>query len=90
MSEHTWSTLSIALSSGALVWLLQSLARTVRAMLRAKHDRESSVQRAERQAAEWELVARRTRVLAVQAGVDPTSLPTGPGEDPAWKEHDNE
>ena len=78
------------ISGGGLALLAKGAATSWAAARRARRDRETAVQRAQRQAAEWELVARRTRVLAVAAGVDPIRLPTGPGEDPAWKEHDNE
>lgn len=72
-------------SSGLLGMLTQILGRVVAASIRAKKDRETAVQKAEREAAEWELVARCARRLAVDAGVDPKELPTGPGEDPSWK-----
>lgn len=81
-----YDLLVTAVSSGFLVWILQSLGRVVAAMRRARLDRENAVESAERVAAEWQVVAIRTRVLAVEAGVDPRDLPSGPGEHPAWKE----
>ena len=82
---NEWNLLLTAVSSGALVWILQALGRTVSKMLKAARDREDAVTRAEREAHEWEIALRRTRRLAVEAGVDPESLPFGPGESPSWR-----
>ena len=72
----------IALLAGAAgAKLLDILWAAWRRMRAEAHDRETAVQRAERERHQWEVVARRCRVIAVELGADPQTLPLGPGED---------
>lgn len=61
--------------------LLDVMWAAWRRMRAEAHDRETAVQRAERERDRWELVARRTRVIAVDLGAPLEGLPLGPGED---------
>lgn len=82
-----WINLMITIvSSGLLVTVFQSIGKAWKAMKSASHDRETAVQRAEREAAEWEIALRRTRRMAIDAGIPAKDLPLGPGENPSWKE----
>lgn len=45
-------------------------------------ERETEVQVARREAAQWECVARRTRTIALDRGSPLSDLPRGPGEEP--------
>ena len=72
----------IALLAGAAgAKLLDILWAAWRRMRAEVHDRETAVQRAERERDRWELVARRSRVIAVDLGAPLEGLPLGPGED---------
>ena len=72
----------IALLAGAAgAKLLDILWAAWRRMRAEAHDRETAVQRAERERDRWELVARRSRVIAVDLGAPLEGLPLGPGED---------
>lgn len=82
-----WLNLTITIvSSGLLVTVLQSIGKAWKSMKSAAHVRETAVQKAEREAAEWEIALRRTRRMAIDAGVPAEDLPLGPGENPSWKE----
>ena len=50
--------------------------------IRARQGRETEVQAARREAAQWEMVARRTRAIALDRGAPLSDLPRGPGESP--------
>lgn len=75
------SALLIAVSGGVGVKLIDLMWAAWRRMRAEAHDRETAVQRAERERDRWELVARRTRVIAVDLGAPLEGLPLGPGED---------
>ncbi|VEG28063.1 hypothetical protein [Actinomyces howellii] len=76
-------TALMAVLTGAVgVKLLDLAASAWRRMRAEAHDRETAVQRAERERDRWELVARATRRIAVERGARLADLPLGPGEEP--------
>ena len=83
MTGHSMITAVIALMTGAVgAKLLDIMWAAWRRMRAEAHDRETAVQRAERERDRWELVARATRRIAVERGARLEDLPRGPGESP--------
>ena len=81
MGEHT-DLLIAVITSGIAVKLLDYMAAAWRDMRRSRLDRETELQAAHREAAQWETVARRTRAVALDRGAPLSALPLGPGEEP--------
>ena len=70
------------ITSGLASTLLGQIAAAIRALWHARQGRETEVQTARREAAQWECVARRTRAIALERGAPLSDLPRGPGEEP--------
>ena len=73
---------AVVITSGFASALLGQVAAAVRALWYARQGRETEAQIARREAAQWECVARRTRVIALDRGALLSELPRGPGEEP--------
>ena len=65
------------ITSGLGSILVTQIGAAIRAMWHARQGRES-----DREAAQWECVARRTRAIALDRGAPLGDLPRGPGESP--------
>lgn len=74
--------IAVVVTSGFASALLGQVATAVRALWHARQGRESDLQVARREAAQWECVARRTRAIALDRGSPLSDLPRGPGEEP--------
>ena len=74
--------LVLVITSGLASTLLGQIAAAIRALWHARQGRETEVQAARREAAQWECVARRTRAIALERGAPLGDLPRGPGEEP--------
>lgn len=74
--------IAVVVTSGFASALLGQVAAAVRALWHARQGRESDLQVARREAAQWECVARRTRAIALDRGSPLSDLPRGPGEEP--------
>lgn len=74
--------LVLVITSGLASTLLGQIAAAIRALWHARQGRETEVQTARREAAQWECVARRTRAIALDRGAPLGDLPRGPGEEP--------
>lgn len=74
--------LVLVITSGLASTLLGQIAAAIRALWHARQGRETEVQTARREAAQWECVARRTRAIALERGAPLSDLPRGPGEEP--------
>lgn len=70
------------ITSGLGSILVTQVGAAIRAMWNARRGRESDLQAARREAAQWECVARRTRAIALDRGAPLDDLPRGPGETP--------
>ena len=70
------------ITSGLGSILVSQIAAAVRTLWHARQRRETEVQAARREAAQWECVARRTRAIALDRGAPLGDLPRGPGESP--------
>ena len=70
------------ITSGLGSILVTQVGAAIRAMWNARRGRESDLQAARREAAQWECVARRTRAIARDRGAPLGDLPRGPGETP--------
>lgn len=70
------------ITSGLGSILVTQVGAAIRAMWHARQGRESDLQAAHREAAQWECVARRTRAIALDRGAPLSDLPRGPGEQP--------
>ena len=70
------------ITSGLGSILVTQVGAAIRAMWNARQGRETEVQIARREAAQWECVARRTRAIALDRGAPLGDLPRGPGESP--------
>lgn len=70
------------LGGGGATQLIALIVRAARQVRRESRDRETRVQAAEREARSWELVAVRTRRVAVEHRAPLDALPLGPGEQP--------
>lgn len=70
------------ITSGLGSVLVTQVGAAIRAMWNARRGRESDLQVARREAAQWECVARRTRAIALDRGAPLGDLPRGPGESP--------
>lgn len=70
------------ITSGLGSILVSHIAAAVRTLWHARQGRETEVQAARREAAQWECVARRTRAIALDRGAPLGDLPRGPGESP--------
>lgn len=70
------------ITSGLGSILVSQIGAAIRAMWHARQGRESDLQAARREAAQWEYVARRTRAIALDRGAPLGDLPRGPGETP--------
>lgn len=70
------------ITSGLGSILISQIAAAVRTLWHARQGRETEVQAARREAAQWECVARRTRAIALDRGAPLGDLPRGPGESP--------
>lgn len=70
------------ITSGLGSILVTQAGAAIRAMWNARRGRESDLQVARREAAQWEYVARRTRAIALDRGAPLSDLPRGPGETP--------
>lgn len=70
------------ITSGLGSILVTQVGSAIRAMWNARRGRESDLQAARREAAQWECVARRTRAIALDRGAPLGDLPRGPGETP--------
>ena len=81
MSPRIWDVLIALVAGGGFEQALGLALKAARQMRRDLADRETPVARARREADEWELVARRARVIAVSLGAPLESLPAGPGEE---------
>ena len=74
--------IAVVVTSGFASALLGQIAAAVRTLWHARQGRETEVQAARREAAQWECVARRTRAIALDRGAPLGDLPRGPGESP--------
>lgn len=74
--------IAVVVTSGFASALLGQVAAAVRALWHVRQGRESDLQVARREAAQWECVARRTRAIALDRGAPLGDLPRGPGEEP--------
>ncbi len=79
---RTADLIAVVITSGLASSLLGYVASAARAMWHARQGRETEVQAARREAAQWECVARRTRAIALDRGAPLSDLPRGPGEEP--------
>lgn len=70
------------ITSGLGSILVTQIGAAVRTLWHARQGRETEVQAARREAAQWECVARRTRAIALDRGAPLSDLPRGPGETP--------
>ena len=70
------------ITSGLGSILVTQIGSAVRALWHARQGRETEAQAARREAAQWEMVARRTRAIALDRGAPLGDLPRGPGESP--------
>jgi hypothetical protein len=70
------------ITSGLGSILVSQIGAAIRAMWHSRQGRESDLQVARREAAQWECVARRTRAIALDRGAPLGDLPRGPGESP--------
>ena len=70
------------ITSGLGSILVTQVGAAIRAMWNARRGRESDLQAARREAAQWECVARRTRAIALDRGAPLGDVPRGPGETP--------
>lgn len=74
--------IAVVITSGFATALVGQIGAAIRAMWNARRGRESDLQVARREAAQWECVARRTRAIALDRGAPLGDLPRGPGETP--------
>ena len=74
--------IAVVVTSGLATALVGQIAAAVRALWHARQGRETEAQAARREAAQWEMVARRTRAIALDRGAPLGDLPRGPGETP--------
>ena len=74
--------IAVVITSGLAATLVGQIGSAIRALWRARQGRETEAQAARREAAQWEMVARRTRAIALDRGAPLGDLPRGPGETP--------
>ena len=74
--------IAVVVTSGLATALVGQIGSAIRALWHARQGRETEVQVARREAAQWEVVARRTRAIALDRGAPLGDLPRGPGESP--------
>ena len=74
--------IAVVITSGLATALVGQIGSAIRALWHARQGRESDLQVARREAAQWECVARRTRAIALDRGAPLGDLPRGPGETP--------
>ena len=74
--------IAVVITSGLATALVGQIGSAIRALWRARQGRETEVQAARREATQWEMVARRTRAIALDRGAPLGDLPRGPGESP--------
>lgn len=74
--------IAVVVTSGLATALVGQIGSAIRVLWNARQGRETEVQAARREAAQWEMVARRTRAIALDRGAPLGDLPRGPGETP--------
>ena len=74
--------IAVVITSGLAATLVGQIGSAARALWHVRQGRESDLQVARREAAQWECVARRTRAIALDRGAPLGDLPRGPGESP--------
>ena len=82
--------LALVITSGLATALVGQVAAAIRTLWHARRGRETELQIARREAAQWETVARRTRAIALERGAPLSDQPRGPGETPIGDHADND